>query len=112
MKTPIIRAIRLYGFTVVERNSNGDFYSVIAWCPECDAWHTHWGDKMEPPVQLFRYAHCDNENFRSRNLYDSYVIELAGRAPQSVMDDFRRTRPSGLKSSFRQGENPIADQAA
>jgi hypothetical protein len=114
MKRSLIRDIRLYGFIVPERNSNGDFYSVIAWCPECHAWHTHWGDKAEPPegVQLHRVPHCTNENFRNRNLYDGYVIEIAGRATPEVMADFRRNRPRGLKPSWRQGENPIADQAA
>jgi hypothetical protein len=113
MKSTIIRDIRLYGFIVPERNSKGDFYSVIAWCFECHAWHTHWGDTMEPPegVQLHRVPHCTNENYRNRNLYDGYVIEIAGRAPQSVMDDFRRTQPRGLKPSFREGENPIAEAA-
>jgi hypothetical protein len=36
-----IRDIRLIGFTVAERNSAGGFYTVISWCPECSAWHTH-----------------------------------------------------------------------
>ena len=56
---------------------------------------------MEPPegVQLHRVPHCTNENFRNRNLYDGYVIEIAGRATPEVMADFRRNRPRGLKPS-------------
>ena len=114
MRSPITRDIRLIGFIVPQRNSKGDFYSVIAWCFECHAWHTHWGDQTEPPigVQLHRHPHCDNEHFRKRNLYDGYVIEIVGRAVDEVLEDYGRERPRGLKLSFRSGENPIADKAA
>src|ERR1700733_469001 len=53
MKIPIIRAIRLRAFTVADRNSNGDFYSVIARRPESDAWHTHWGIKWNRLYSFF-----------------------------------------------------------
>jgi hypothetical protein len=116
MQSKIIRDIRLLGFTVAERNSKGDYYTVIAWCFECHGWHTHTGFKteLEPGVlQLHRYPHCDNDNYRKLNLYDGYVVEIVGPATPEALADYQRQHPRGLKpSGWRKGENPIADQAA
>jgi len=116
MLSPIIRDIRLKGFTIAERgHTAGDFYTVIAWCPECHGWHTHTGFKKEiefGAVQLHRVPHCDNDNFRKMNLYDGYVIDIVGPATEHVLVDYKRQRPRGLKPAWRDGENPIAAQAA
>ena len=108
---PVIRDIRLIGFTVAERNSKGDFYTVIAWCPECNDWHSHSGFKIEPElgVQLHRHPHCDNDAFRKRQEYDGYVIDIVGEATPEVLHDYQREKPRGLKpDGWRKGENPIA----
>jgi hypothetical protein len=110
MQTPVIRDIRLLGFIVGERNSNGDFYTVIAWCFECRAWHAHTGFNSEPElgVQLHRHPRCNNENFTNR-LYDGYVIEIVGRATPEVLADHLRTKPRGLKpEGWHEGESPVA----
>jgi hypothetical protein len=115
MRSKVIRDIRLIGFTVGEQNSSGEYYTVIAWCFECNGWHEHTGFKMEPQegVQLHRYPHCWCGSYRSMNLYDGYVIEIAGRATPDVLADYQRKHPRGLKpQGWRTGDNPIADRAA
>ena len=116
MILPIIRDIRLIGFTVAERNSSGDFYTVIAWCPVCHGWHGHTGLKKDPEVggrlQLHRYPHCWCDAYTKQNLYDGYVIDIFGRATPEVLEDYQRNKPRGLKRSFGIGENPIAGEAA
>jgi hypothetical protein len=112
MLSTIIRDIRLIGFTVGEQNSKGEYYTVIAWCFECNGWHEHTGFKTEPQegVQLHRYPHCWCKNYRSKNLYDGYVIEISGKATAEVLEDYQRERPRGLKPhGWRTGENPIAE---
>jgi hypothetical protein len=111
----VIRDIRLLGFTIGERNSQGDFYTVIAWCPECHGWHSHTGFRTEPELglQLHRYPHCWGDSYRKQNLYDGYVVEIVGRATAEVLEDYRRKEPRGLKpGGWHKGENPIAEQAA
>jgi hypothetical protein len=116
MLSKIIRDIRILGFTVAERSeTHGDFFTVIAWCFECRAWHAHTGFKVEPQpgVQLHRYPHCDNANYRKLNLYDGYVVEIVGPATTEVLADHQRQHPRGLKATgWHEGENPVADQAA
>jgi hypothetical protein len=98
MQSEIIRDIRLKGFTIAERNEKrGDFYTVIARCLACRVWHTHTGFKtlLEPgAVQLHRYPHCDNENYRSRKLYDGYIIDIVGPATLQVVADYQRQNPA------------------
>ena len=111
----IIRDIRLLGFTVGDRNSDGDFYTVVAWCFECHGWHSHSGFKKEPElgVQLHRYPHCWSDSYRKQNLYDGYVIEIVGQATPEVLADTLRNEPRGLKpAGWSKVENPIAEQAA
>jgi hypothetical protein len=115
MVQQVIRDIRLLGFTVGERNSNGDFYTIIAWCFECNGWHSHTGLKTKPErgVQLHRYPHCWGDSYRKQDLYDGYVIEIVGGATTEVLADYLRNKPRGLKpGGWRQGDNPIAEQAA
>jgi hypothetical protein len=111
----VIRDIRILGFLVGERNSHGDFYSVIAWCPECHDWHTHTGLKAVPErgLQLHRYPHCTRDSFWKEKNYDGYVIEIVGMATPEVLEDYQRTKPRGVKpGGWRRGENPIAELAA
>ena len=113
MRSSMIRDIRLIGFIVPRKGRTGDHYDVIAWCFECQAWHTHDGFDREPVdgTQLHRVPHCWGESYE-QNKYDGYVVEIVGRARPEVLADYQREKPRGLKPSFKLDENPIADQVA
>lgn len=108
MATDTIKDIRLHGFTFKDEKSGT--YPVVAWCFECEGWHTHGGFKAEPQLglQLHRYPHCYSDRYMNGD-YEGCIIEIEGPASTEVLADYRRKNPRGLKKHWRNEENPIAD---